>query len=146
MKKIFLALSLTLMGSTAFAACEFDVGVGDTLVYDTESIEVDASCDSVTINLTHSGALPAAAMGHNWVLAASADVDALATAGMASGLEGNYLPADDDRIIASTKIIGGGESTTLTFSVAELDKAGDYTFFCSFPGHWAVMRGAFKLS
>jgi azurin len=38
-------------------------------------------------------------------------------------------------------MIGGGESTSITFDVSELEKGGDYTYFCSFPGHWGTMNG-----
>ncbi|WP_198675019.1 plastocyanin/azurin family copper-binding protein [Aliidiomarina taiwanensis] len=58
-------------------------------------------------------------------------------------LDNDYLPEDQSKVIAATKIIGGGESTTITFSTSGLEKGGDYTFFCSFPGHWAIMQGKF---
>lgn len=131
--------------SLAQAACEFDVEVGDALSFNVDSIEVEAGCDAVTINLTHTGQLPAAAMGHNWVLTTEADFQPVASAGISAGLPGNYLPADDARIIAATKIIGGGESTSIEFSISDLGADGEYTFFCSFPGHWSVMKGAFKI-
>ena len=47
-------------------------------------------------------------------------------------------------VIASTKIIGGGQSTTVTFSTAKLTKGGDYTYMCTFPGHYVIMKGVFK--
>ena len=80
-------------------------------------------------------------MGHNWVLTKTADYTAVANAGMAAGLDKDYLPVDDKRIIAHTKVIGGGESTSVKFPVSKLTKGGDYTFFCSFPGHYGLMRG-----
>jgi len=129
----------------AWAACEVDVEVGDNLQYSTDVIEVDADCESVTINLTHTGSLPAEAMGHNWVLSADSDFKDIANAGMSAGLEQDYLPADDERILAATEIIGGGESTSVSFSLDGLDPDGSYTYFCSFPGHWAAMNGAFRI-
>jgi azurin len=57
----------------------------------------------------------------------------------------NYLKAGDARVLAATKLLGGGESDSATIDVAKL-KAGDaYTFFCSFPGHAALMKGALQL-
>ena len=144
MKPIWTLLPL-LLANGAFAACEFDVEVSDSLQFSVSEIEVEASCESVTINLEHTGQLPAAAMGHNWVLTTDADFQDVATAGMGVGLEGNYVPSGDDRVIAATKIIGGGESTSVVFSIDELDAAGSYTFFCSFPGHWSIMKGSFKI-
>lgn len=144
MKQLWTLLPL-LLANGAFAACEFDVEVGDSLQFSVSEIEVEASCESVTINLTHTGQLPAAAMGHNWVLTTDADFQDVATAGMGVGLEGNYVPSDDDRVIAATEIIGGGESTSVSFAIGDLDAAGSYTFFCSFPGHWSIMKGSFRI-
>jgi azurin len=41
-------------------------------------------------------------------------------------------------VIAATKLLGPGENETLTFTAPE---PGDYQFVCSFPGHFAMMRG-----
>jgi len=129
----------------AWATCDVDVEVGDNLQYSTDVIEVDADCESVTINLTHSGSLPAEAMGHNWVLSAKSDFKDIANAGISAGLEQDYLPADDERILAATEVIGGGESTSISFSIDGLDPQGSYSYFCSFPGHWAAMNGTFRI-
>jgi azurin len=80
-------------------------------------------------------------MGHNWVLTKTADMQAVANAGVSAGLEKDHLPPGDKRIIAHTKIIGGGESTSVKFKTSLLTKGGDYTFFCSFPGHSGLMKG-----
>jgi len=140
-----LAVVAVLSSPGALAACEFDIEVADMLQFSTDAIEVDADCESVKINLIHTGKLPAAAMGHNWVLSADSDFQAIANAGMSAGLEQNYLPPGDERIIAATEVIGGGESTSVEFSIADLDPDGSYTFFCSFPGHWSVMKGEFRI-
>ena len=41
-------------------------------------------------------------------------------------------------MIAKTKVLGGGESDSVTFSIKE---AGEYQYLCSFPGHFALMQG-----
>ena len=94
----------------------------------------------VTLTLKHVGQLAANVMGHNWVLSATPDYQALAQAGQAAGPP-NYLPAGDARILASTNVIGGGQQVSIKFDTAKLNVGGDYTFFCSFPGHFVLMNG-----
>ena len=146
MMKIHALALLALFATPAtMAACEIDVQVGDNLEFSQDTIQVESGCETVTINLEHTGQVPAAAMGHNWVLSEAADFEAVARAGAATSLEQDYLPPDDDRVIAATPVIGGGESTSVSFSIADLDPAKDYTFFCSFPGHWTAMNGSFEI-
>ena len=64
---------------------------------------------------------------------------------MSAGADAAYVKADDSRVIAHTSLVGGGESTSVTFSTAGMSATEAYQFFCSFPGHWAIMQGSFKL-
>ena len=41
-------------------------------------------------------------------------------------------------IIAFTKLLGGGDSDTITFTLTE---PGEYPFICTTPGHFSVMQG-----
>lgn len=137
------ALSVFAPLTHAAKTCELEIEGNDAMQYNKKSMEVAADCTEVKLTLKHTGKLPAAAMGHNWVLTETAVFQAVATAGTSAGLQGNYVPKDDKRILAHTKIIGGGETTSITFPTSALKKGGDYTFFCSFPGHWSVMKGKF---
>ncbi len=47
-------------------------------------------------------------------------------------------------MLASTKVVGGGESATVTFPTSILKKGGAYSYECTFPGHNSVMRGVLK--
>lgn len=144
-RMIVSALSL---GSVALAAaneCTVDIGSADALKFDQSTITVDKSCEQFTVNLTHTGKLPKNAMGHNWVLATAEDVPNIAKDGIAAGLDNNYIKPGDERVIAFTEIIGGGESTAVTFAVDKLQNDLNYTFFCSFPGHSAVMQGTLSV-
>jgi azurin len=124
--------------------CELSIEGNDAMQYNKKELAVAGDCTEVTLTLKHTGKLPAAAMGHNWVLTETSVAQAVDSAGMAAGLPNNYLPKDDKRVLAHTKVIGGGESTSVTFPTSQLKKGGDYTFFCSFPGHMAVMKGKLK--
>jgi len=128
----------------ALADCAFEIEVGDGLSYSETSMEAESSCGTVSVTITHTGQMPKIAMGHNWVLTRPDDFQGVAPAGMASGPDGDYVPAGDERIIANTKLVGGGETDTVEFSVEGL-APGEYTYFCSFPGHWTVMKGTFTI-
>jgi len=141
-----LALLLPSQAHAAAAAdkCKFEISGNDLMQYDKQELDVPGGCAQVTITLHHAGKLPAQAMGHNWVLVNSADVVAVANAGMTAGLQNNYLPPGDKRVLASTKVVGGGETASVTFATSILKKGAAYTFLCTFPGHNALMRGTFK--
>ena len=111
-----------------------------------KEIVVSQSCKEFTVNLTHSGKLPKNVMGHNWVLSKTDDKQSIASDGMTAGAANNYLKVDDVRVIASTIIVGGGESTSVTFSVSNLIENVPYRFFCSYPGHSAIMQGRLVLN
>ena len=143
MKKLIVALGLLFAANAAFAAkdCTLNIEGNDLMKFNVTELKVPADCTDVEVVLKHVGKLPKAAMGHNWVLTKTADMQAVANAGVSAGLEKEYLPAGDKRIVAHTKVIGGGESTSVKFKTSQLTKGGDYTFFCSFPGHSALMKG-----
>ena len=142
-----LAVSLLTLASGHLLAAECAVTVDSTdqMSYNTKEIVIDKSCKTFTVNLTHSGSLPKNVMGHNWVLSKTADMAGVATDGMAAGLDKNYLKDGDTRIIADTKIIGAGEKDSVTFDVSKLNPAESYEFFCTFPGHNSMMKGAVVL-
>jgi azurin len=123
------------------ADCSTEIHGNDAMQFDVNSITVPASCTDFTIKLTHPGTMPVAAMGHNVVIAAQSDMAGVAADGIAAGVAGDYVKAGDPRVIAHTKLIGGGENTSVTFPVAKIKDGGPYEFFCSFPGHSAVMKG-----
>ncbi len=125
--------------------CATTIDGNDAMQFDVSSISLPASCAQFTINLTHSGKMPAAAMGHNVVISAMSDMQSIASEGIGAGLASNYLKADDARVIAHTKVIGGGESTSVTFDTSKIKGAGPYEFFCSFPGHSAMMKGTISV-
>jgi azurin len=137
---------LTLASSQLMAAeCKVTVDSTDQMSYDTKEISIDKSCKTFTVDLKHSGSLPKNVMGHNWVLSKEADMQPIATAGLSAGIEKNYLPEGDARIIAHTKVIGAGETDSVTFDVSKLAAGESYGFFCSFPGHISMMKGTVTL-
>ena len=140
--KIVAVSLLTLASGQLLAAeCAVTVDSTDQMSFNTKAITIDKSCKTFTVNLEHSGSLPKNVMGHNWVLTTAANMQPVATDGMAAGIDKNYLKEGDDRIIAHTKLIGAGEKDSVTFDVSKLAVGTDYAFFCSFPGHISMMKG-----
>lgn len=140
-------LALLGLASTPLLAaeCAVDVESTDQMTFNTQAISVSKSCKTFTVNLKHTGSLPKTAMGHNWVLSKTADMPGVATDGISAGPDASYLKAGDERVIAYTDLIGGGESTSVTFDVSKLAAGEDYSFFCSFPGHYSLMKVSLAL-
>lgn len=139
------ALAIASVPAAMAAECTFELEGNDAMQFNAQEIVVDKSCDDFTINLKHVGSLPIASMGHNVVISKKADEQAVANDGIAAGLDNQYVKPDDERVIAYSDVVGGGESTSVTFNVADLQEGEDYAFFCSFPGHLALMKGDLKI-
>lgn len=138
-------LACATMPAWAADTCTTTLEANDAMQFSQKAIEVPKTCKQFTVTLKHTGKLPRTAMGHNWVLTRAADEQAVDADGIKAGLDHDYLRPDDHRVIAHTKIIGGGESATATFKVSALRAGEDYAFFCSFPGHAALMKGSLSL-
>ena len=124
------------------ADCATEIAGTDAMQYDVNSITVPASCKEFKITLKHTGKMPVVAMGHNVVISKQADMAGVTTDGMAAGANNNYVKLGDARVIAHTKLVGGGETTSVSFAVSKIKDGGPYEFFCSFPGHSAMMKGS----
>jgi azurin len=145
--RLITAASLLLAASGAFGAdkvCKVDIAGTDQMQFDKKEIVIAPDCTEVELVLKHAGKLPAAAMGHNWVLTRTADVASVATDGIAAGIANDHVKKGDARVLAYTKVIGGGQTTSVKFKTAVLKKGEAYTYFCSFPGHSAIMKGVLK--
>jgi azurin len=123
------------------ADCATEIEGTDAMQYNVGSIVVPASCTEFKITLKHTGTMPVAAMGHNVVITKAADMQAVAAEGMGAGAAAAYVKAGDARVIAHSSLIGGGETTLVSFPVSKIKDGGPYEFFCSFPGHSALMKG-----
>ncbi len=122
--------------------CSQTIEGNDLIQFNLSEIRVAADCGEVTITLRHVGLLGVDVMGHNFVLVATEDYLPLANDAQLAGPP-DYLPEGDERIIAATDTIGGGEEASVTFDISGLEAGGDYTYFCTFPAHHVLMRGSF---
>ncbi|MBZ4040004.1 azurin [Novilysobacter selenitireducens] len=141
-----LAIAGALVSAPAAAAeCKATVESTDAMQFTTKALTVPAACKQFTVTLKHAGKLPKTVMGHNFVLGKTADINGINTDGMKAGVAQNFVKPGDARVIASSKVIGGGESTTVTIPVGKLKAGESYTYICSFPGHASIMRGTLVL-
>jgi azurin len=138
------AVVLPAAANAADKVCKLAISGNDLMQYDKKELAVAADCTSVELTLTHGGKLPKEAMGHNWVLVNTPDLSAVANSGMSAGIANNYVDKSDKKVLASTKVVGGGETATVTFPTSILKKGGAYSYLCTYPGHNSVMRGVLK--
>ena len=143
MKLLYIAAFLLISHAAAAEVCKLSISATDQMRFEQQTLEVAGQCTEVEVTLHNAGKLPANVMGHDWVLTKTADVASVANAGMEAGLANNYQQPGDKRIVAATAIIGGGDSTTVRFSTAQLEAGTSYSYFCSAPGHFSIMKGRF---
>ncbi|HTZ20849.1 MAG TPA: plastocyanin/azurin family copper-binding protein [Opitutaceae bacterium] len=111
----------------------------DTMHYNLTEIDARPG-EALEVQLTNIGQLPKAAMSHNWVLLrpmSDADVSAFAISAMSKAPD--YLPDDRSAVLAHTRTLGPKETDSVDFTAPTTP--GTYPFLCTFPGHFALMKG-----
>ena len=126
--------------------CEVRLEANDRMQFVQKQLFVSSTCETVTVSLQHIGKLPATVMGHNVVVALASDMQGIVADSFKAGVANHYVAPGDERVIAVSKVIGGGETTRVSFAVAKLDPAQRYVFFCAAPGHWVMMKGELVIS
>lgn len=114
-----------------------EVVANDQMKFSASEFNVKAG-EEITLTLKNVGTMAKEAMGHNiLVLKPGTNVEEFAQAAMASKAT-DYIPASfESSIVAHSKLLGPGESDTITFILEK----GEFEFICSFPGHYGSMRG-----
>ena len=125
--------------------CKLAISANDMMRFDQTSMSVAKDCATVEVTLTHTGKFPIQTMGHNWTLVKSADLAAVATDSLTAGLQNDWVKPGDPRVIAHTKVIGGGQTASVSFPLSKLKAGESYSFLCTFPGHSALMKGTFTI-
>lgn len=112
----------------------------DQMKFDVVAIEAKPR-QKVTVTLKNVGTMPKMSMGHNFVLLEK-DVDPpkFVEASQTQMANDFIAPELKGKVIANTKLLGPGESETISFAAPK--EPGAYTYICSFPGHFAIgMKG-----
>ncbi|MBN12238.1 MAG: Azurin [Opitutaceae bacterium] len=131
---------LTSVSSVALAGTTIELSANDTMQFDSKSFEVPAG-EEITLVFTNKGALPKAAMGHNVVILKPGSNVMGFGAGAVAAAATEYVPQSGslaEQVVANTRLLGPNETDTIKF---KLDAPGEYSFICSFPGHYALMKG-----
>ena len=139
-----LALSNFMAGSLHADECLLTLKVGDNLAFSQSEIDIPVRCEEFTITLSHQGSLPAAVMGHNFVVAKTKDIQSIQNDGNKVGPDGGYLKIDDKRVVVASSIVGGGESTTIVLKPTWLVSSDEFSFFCTVMSHSVVMKGIIR--
>ena len=116
----------------------------DRMKFDVTEITASPG-EEIRIVLTTVSKIPKVAMAHN-VVVMEKDTDLQNFVNKSAMARGNEYIAPElkDKVIAATGLAGGGETVEVTFTVPE--ETGDYTYLCSFPGHYAGgMKGILKV-
>ena len=145
MKYSYLTTLLILPSLSIFAdSAKITISGNDTMQFDLKSFEVKAG-QKVELTFKNIGKIPKIAMGHNLVVLKKG-ISAVAFGQKAMGAGANATNALPESVkgdtIAATKLLGPDENETITFTVPE---TGDYEYVCTFPGHFALMRGIMKV-
>jgi len=86
-------------------------------------------------------------MPHNLVVVEPDRLETIGEASMMlasdpSAVGKHYVP-EDDGVIAMSRLVNPREQYSIYFNTPE--KAGEYPFICTFPGHWMIMRGILEI-
>ena len=145
MVRNLLVIFLSMFSLNCFAACEINISAADNMMFDKRKISVESSCEKLVINFQHKGKMPVAAGGHNVVIIKTADFNTVVKKiDMKLGADNGFLP-EMPEVLAKTKIVGGGGNASLSLDMSKLEKGGNYQFICSFPGHYAIMKGTLEV-
>src|ERR1051326_3751327 len=140
MKNVILgwaALAIMLLGCSREVAPPKTVEItgDDFMKFNITSFEVKPG-QRVTVHFKNIGELPKEALAHNWVLLAK---EAFAPKFIEAGAtrpEKDYIAFEQEfYVLAKTKMLGPGESDSVTFSAPAA--VGAYEYVCTFPEHYA---------
>ncbi len=122
-----------------------EITVRDEMKYDLTGFEVKPG-QKVQLTVKNIGKLPKESMGHEVVvLAWNTDVAKFVEDGLAHPETDFIAPEQQSKVLAHTKLLGPGESDTITFAAPRI--SASYDFVCAFPGHFAAgMKGTMTVA
>ena len=116
---------------------ELTVQADDKMRFDNTAFEVKPG-QKVIVTFKNVGTTPKFSMGHNFVvLDRSVNPQNVTKFLDAASTEAShdYVPPNAKEVLAHSKLLGPGETDTITFNAPYVP--GDYLYLCSFPGHYS---------
>ncbi len=143
---------VTMLAAALLAACSdnppapagearvVEIHGNDNMKYDVTEIQATRG-QPVKVTIKNVGTMPKESMGHNFVLLAKGvDMTEFLMAASTQARNAYIPPQFAAKVLASSKLLGPGESDTVSFTAP--NTPGKYDFLCSFPGHApAGMKG-----
>lgn len=117
----------------------------DNMQFSETLIEAEPG-ETIRIVLEVKSNMPKTAMAHNVAIVdQGVNMEEFVLASMGEQDNEYIAPSYEDQVIAATEMIGGGDTSTIEFTVPE--NPGDYTYVCTFPGHYfAGMKGVLRVA
>ncbi len=126
--------------AAAQAPVKVEITCNDQMTYNLKGFDV-VSGQKISLTLKNVGKIPLKTMGHNLVIL-KPDTPIIPFASKANAAKkSDYIPEEaalKKCVLAHTRLLGGGESQTITFTAGS---PGAYPFLCTSPGHFSVKQG-----
>jgi azurin len=115
-----------------------ELQANENMRFDKEMFKIKTG-KKISLIFKNTGAPSNTAMAHNVViLKKGTDIADFADAVHNAKTE-QYVPSSvGSLVIAHTKLVSGGDSDEVDFTISQ---PGIYDYICSFPGHWGTMQG-----
>jgi len=115
-----------------------ELQANENMRFDKEMFKIKTG-KKISLIFKNTGAPSNTAMAHNVViLKKGTDIADFADA-VHNAKNEQYVPSSvGSLVIAHTKLVSGGDSDEVDFTISQ---PGIYDYICSFPGHWGTMQG-----
>ena len=114
-----------------------EVQADDKMKFDVTAFEATRG-QKIAITLKNTGTTPKLSMGHNLVVLDRGVNEQNVTKFLdtaSTEASHDYVPTGAKEVLAHTKLLGPGETDTITFNAPQIP--GAYLYVCSFPGHYS---------
>jgi azurin len=124
---------------TAAGPRTITIAASDQMKFEPATIQAKPG-EKLRIVLKPAGTMPKIAMSHNFVILKPGSNEAKFAEASAMARPDFIAPALKSQVLVSTAMAGNGETVSAEFTAPA--KPGQYTFICTFPGHFAAgMKG-----